>query len=273
MNVLLALLASCAWAGPSYDLSLHQSSATLRVAGAVKVAVSSSAPTTARILLEGVSGGVNASSFTATYGVVATSAAIRNITAAVSLTSTYGLSAATGAFTTGVTVGTLSVTGAADFKTLVVSSQNATTMLEVSRYGVVGSTTQPAARWTRSSALSTGNNASFGLTFNERVYNAQDIFAVATATVPTGGAGLYRVSCTAGFGSNSTGRRAVWAALGGTLISGCKTMIDAVGSDDTIITASCTPYLAEAAAITCHSFQSSGGALDVTGSIEVIKLW
>lgn len=154
------------------------------------------------------------------------------------------------------------------------SSADATVEFEVSKYGVINSTTQPAARWTRSTALATVDTVNITVTFPNRVYNTQSIFAVSTATVPVGAAGIYRVACTVGFATDNNGRRAVWAEKNGTLITGCKTMIPAVASDETIITGSCTPYLAEGDAVTCRAFQSSGSGINITaGSIEVVKLW
>lgn len=154
------------------------------------------------------------------------------------------------------------------------SSANGTVEFEVTKYGVINSTTQPAARWLRTTALSTADSANVSLTFPSREYNTQSLFAVSAATIPVGGAGLYRVGCSAEFANDSDGRRAVWAAKGGTVITGCKTMAPAVASDVTIVVAGCTPYLAEGDVITCNTFHSAGNALNVeSASIEVVKLW
>ena len=154
------------------------------------------------------------------------------------------------------------------------SSANGTVEFEITKYGVVNSTTQPAARWTRTTALSTADTANVSLTFPNRGYNTQSLFAVSAATIPVGGAGIYRVGCSAEFANDPDGRRSVWAAKGGTVITGCKTMAPAVSADVTIVVAGCTPYLAEGDVITCNTFHSAGNALDINSAvIEVVKLW
>lgn len=154
------------------------------------------------------------------------------------------------------------------------SSADATVEFEVTKYGVVNSTTQPAARWLRTTALSTADTANVSLTFPSRVYNTQNLFAVSAATIPVGGAGIYRIGCSAEFANDSDGRRSVWAAQGGTVITGCKTMAPAVSADATIVIAGCTPYLPEGAVITCNTFHSAGNALNIeSAAFELLKLW
>lgn len=161
---------------------------------------------------------------------------------------------------------------ASDEYSLIVSS-GPSTMLQVTKYGVVHSTTQPGARFFRTSAMSAGASANVTLTFPSRDYNVQNIFAVATATVPAGGEGKYSLHCFASFASNSGGRRAVWAAVNGSIPTGCKQVQLPVSGDETQVNAVCAPYLVAGDAVTCNVFQDSGGPLNVNGAaIEVLKL-
>lgn len=283
---LLLALAGVAHAGPAYDLTLHGSTATLRVAGAVKVAVSSASPTTVRILLEGTSGGVTASSFVATYGITA---ATTNFTAtmtavgvqaklvntSVGLFSDYGVRAATGSFTTGITVGTLSVTGASDFRTVAVSSQNGTAMMEVTRFGVINSTTQAAARWTRTTTLSIANNTNTILKLVNKEYDTQALFAVTHATVPTGMDGIYSIRAFVSWAQDPDGRRNINVLKNGTGITGCSDVKDAVdGIDETRINVGCSPHLVAGDAISVSLYHDEGAALNVnSASLEIVKIW
>lgn len=138
--------------------------------------------------------------------------------------------------------------------------------------GIVHSTTQPAARWTRSAAMSIANNTNTTLNFVDRDYNTQSLFAVSHATVPTGGDGIYDTRCFVSFATNKDGRRAIWVEKNGTIITGCKMTFTPVSGDETQLAAECHPHLVATDAVSCVVFQSSGGALNVNiAAIEVLK--
>lgn len=151
---------------------------------------------------------------------------------------------------------------------------NGTTAFMIDDGGIVKSTAQPTARWTRDTAMTISDATNTTLTFPNKGYNTQSLFSVATATVPTNADGKYAVHCFASFATNTVGRRAVWAAKNGTVIPGCKMTFVPVTADETQLSANCYPELVAGDAITCNVFQNSLGNLDVnSAAIEVLKLW
>ena len=154
------------------------------------------------------------------------------------------------------------------------SSANATVEWEVTKFGVVNSTTQPAARWTRTTNLSVGDSANTIVTYPNRDVNTQSLFAVSHATVPTGGDGLYLVKCAASFASNATGRRTISVYKNGGAVVGSSFEQPPLTGVETPLSTSSLIHAVAADTIGCNVFQTSGGGLNVaSGSIEIVKLW
>lgn len=113
LAVVLGLAAPAAALPPYYgvEFSTVTGRASMNLTGTLKVAASSSSPAGFTILLDGVKGGVSASSGIFTYGITAGSLTVTNgvaISSALSvrdLTVLYGLTAATGTFSQSLVVG------------------------------------------------------------------------------------------------------------------------------------------------------------------------
>lgn len=255
--LILALAAPASAAVPPYfgtQQSTATGRATMYLSGFIKIAASSQTTSAPTIRIDGVKGSISLSSAIVTYGITA----------------------ATGTFSTGITVGTLSVTGATDFKTLTVSSQNATVMFEATRYGVINSTTQPAARWTRTSALSVPHDGgTFNVTLPNKEYDTQGLFAVSHATIPANMAGLYSIRAFASFATGTTGRRNLSVLKNGSVAVGCSDVKNTIGAaDETRISVGCTLHLIAADTISMSVYQNEGSAQNVnSASLEIVKLW
>ncbi len=158
---------------------------------------------------------------------------------------------------------------------LLVSSQNAKKMLVVTNFGVVKSTTQPAMRFTQTSAISIPASANTAITFQNKEYESQEMFSVATATMPIGGDGYYFIRCMASWANGSTNkRRAIWVEKNGVLLTGCKSTQVVTVNDETAQSAICFPHLIANDAITCMCFQDETGATNInSAAFEVIRMW
>ena len=154
------------------------------------------------------------------------------------------------------------------------SSANGTVEFEVTKFGVINSTTQPAARWTRSTALSIANNTNTYLSLVNREFNTQSLFAVSHATAPTGGEGLYSVACGISYATSATGRRTLALHKNGTLITGTLEERAPFAATETAVRTATTVHLVAGDTVSCNVFHTSGGALNVeSGAFEIVKLW
>lgn len=82
-----------------------------------------------------------------------------------------------------------------------------------------------------------------------------------TVTIPTGGAGIYFLSCSLQWAANATGARIARILINGSSIA--DSLLPGNGSVEVITTAVRMVSLAAGDAVTCSGFQDSGGNLNV----------
>lgn len=147
-------------------------------------------------------------------------------------------------------------------------------------YGMIrstGTSGQPYARWTRTTALNLANDTNTALKLNVKDYDSRaDMYAVTTATVPAGGEGVYFIRAFASFANDGSpaGRVNLSVQKNGVVITGCSDVKARVTDDETRVNVSCAPYLVAGDAIVVFGYHNDGSALDVnSAALEIIKLW
>ena len=121
----------------------------------------------------------------------------------------------------------------------------------------------PSCRAYNSAAISINNNTITALTFNSERWDTDSIHSTVTNTerLTATTAGIYHIYGSVAFAANSTGDRALYIYLSGSVIYSSMRVGAATGR--TICTISTEISMAVSDYVTLHVFQDRGGSLNV----------
>lgn len=144
----------------------------------------------------------------------------------------------------------------------------------LSASGSINSSTQPRASAQRAASQSIASASWLYLSFDTELFDVGNCFSLASPTavyVPAGGAGVYLLTAYAGFDANATGARYIQVQRNGVGVQ----MLTAVPipGDVTTMTITVLTTLAAGDPLQVAVFQNSGIALNVTGTLSMVKLW